>query len=239
MNILAHGDSLEMLKVLDENSVDSVVCDPPYELNFMNKGWDASGIANNKELWKLVLRVLKPGGHLLAFGGTRTFHRMTCAIEDAGFEIRDCMSWLYGSGFPKSQDVSKAIDKQAGAVRDVVSFNSAAYAKRNQRRAIADEHAFNGGFNDSDNGATITAPSTDGAKQWNGWGTALKPAWESIILAQKPIDLYTYCGIMAHKIGEILCQLPSYVRAAEKHLTSNQKESVGDVDSALWISNSP
>ena len=108
------GDNREVLKTFDDNSVDSIVTDPPYELGFMGKKWDASGIAYNVDLWKECLRVLKPGGHLLAFGGTRTYHRMTVAIEDAGFEVRDCIMWLYGSGFPKSHDVSKALDKVIG-----------------------------------------------------------------------------------------------------------------------------
>lgn len=102
---------LEGLKLLDDNSVDSIVTDPPYELGFMGKKWDSTGIAYNVEMWKECLRVLKHGGYLLAFGGTRTYHRMTCAVEDAGFEIRDCIQWIYGSGFPKSMDISKAITK--------------------------------------------------------------------------------------------------------------------------------
>ena len=184
MNILIHGDSLEILKVLDENSIDSVVCDPPYELNFMGKGWDGTGIANSKELWKLVLRALKPGGHLLAFGGTRTFHRMTCAIEDAGFEIRDCMSWLYGSGFPKSQDVSKAIDKQAWAKREVVGKQRIT----GQALGVNKGLGLSSGETEFKTEWDLTKPTTDAAKQWNGWGTALKPAWEPIIVARKPLS---------------------------------------------------
>jgi hypothetical protein len=115
-----HGNCLDILPTLPDCSVDSVVTDPPYELGFMGKDWDNSGIAYRVNLWSEVLRVLKPGGHLLAFGGTRTYHRMAVAIEDAGFEIRDSIHWIYGSGFPKSLDVSKAIDKAAGAEREVV-----------------------------------------------------------------------------------------------------------------------
>ena len=115
---LYRGDCPAALKELADNSVDSVVTDPPYELAFMGKAWDRQGVAYNVDLWREVLRVLKPGGHLLAFGGTRTYHRMTVAIEDAGFEIRDCIQWLYGSGFPKSHNISKAIDKAAGAERN-------------------------------------------------------------------------------------------------------------------------
>jgi DNA modification methylase len=116
-----HGDCREVLRSLPDASVDSVVTDPPYELGFMGKRWDASGIAYDADLWAECLRVLKPGGHLLAFGGTRTWHRLAVAVEDAGFEVRDSIAWLYGSGFPKSLDVSKAIDKAAGAERPVLS----------------------------------------------------------------------------------------------------------------------
>ena len=115
-----HGDNREMLKNFADNSIDSVVTDPPYELGFMGKSWDATGVAYSVELWQEVMRVLKPGGHLLAFSGSRTYHRMAVAIEDAGFEIRDQIMWIYGSGFPKSHDVSKGIDKSAGAEREVV-----------------------------------------------------------------------------------------------------------------------
>lgn len=108
------GDCLEKLKDIPDNSVDAVVSDPPYELGFMGKKWDNSGIAYNVDLWKECLRILKPGGHLLAFGGTRTYHRMAVAIEDAGFEVRDMLEWIYASGFPKSLNISKVIDKQEG-----------------------------------------------------------------------------------------------------------------------------
>ena len=107
---LYHGNMLDMLEVIEPNSIDAVVTDPPYELNFMNKGWDRSGIAFQQETWEKCFTVLKPGGHLLAFGGTRTYHRIACAIEDAGFEIRDTIMWLYGSGFPKSMSISKGIE---------------------------------------------------------------------------------------------------------------------------------
>ena len=105
------GDCKEILPSLEEDSIDAIVCDPPYELGFMGRKWDSSGIAYDKDMWFGCLRVLKPGGHLLAFGGTRTYHRMACAIEDAGFEIRDMLEWVYGSGFPKSLDIGKAIDR--------------------------------------------------------------------------------------------------------------------------------
>lgn len=114
------GKAEEILPRIDSNSIDACITDPPYELGFMGKQWDKSGIAYSVELWREVLRALKPGAHLLAFGGTRTAHRMVCAIEDAGFEIRDTVAWLYGSGFPKSLDIGKAIDKELGAERQII-----------------------------------------------------------------------------------------------------------------------
>jgi site-specific DNA-methyltransferase (adenine-specific) len=181
---LIQGDCLDRLLDLQDCSVDSIVTDPPYELGFMGRKWDSSGIANNVELWEQCLRVLKPGGHLLAFGGTRTYHRMTVAIEDAGFEIRDCIQWLYGSGFPKSLDVSKAIDKAAGAEREVTG-----------QREVTRDLSRDGRTGDEAispvavHGATIdvTAPALPEAKQWEGWGTALKPANEPIVVARKPL----------------------------------------------------
>lgn len=176
---ILEGDCRKAMSTLDANSVDSVITDPPYGLSFMGKEWDhgVPGI----EFWKEAYRVLKPGGHLLAFGGTRTFHRLTCAIEDAGFEIRDCMMWLYGSGFPKSHDVSKAIDKAAGAERKVVGS-----IKKLDNFGVAND--IYGGGPDHSGQMAITAPSTPLAKQWSGWGTALKPAWEPIIVARKPLE---------------------------------------------------
>ena len=123
-----HGDCREVMPTLHAESVDSIVCDPPYGLSFMGKGWD-HGVPG-VEFWAEALRVAKPGAHLLAFGGTRTYHRLACAIEDAGWEIRDCVMWVYGSGFPKSLDVSKAIDKAAGAEREVVGFKENSFGRK-------------------------------------------------------------------------------------------------------------
>ena len=171
---LYHGDCREVLATLPANSVDSIVTDPPYGLKFMGKRWDCDVPA--VEVWQECLRVLKPGGHLLAFAGTRTQHRMACRIEDAGFEIRDMIAWVYGSGFPKSLDVSTAIDKAAGAQREVVGLNPT--YRRDQINAPSFTLQRN---------PNITAPATDAARQWQGWGTALKPALEPITVARKPL----------------------------------------------------
>lgn len=189
-HIVHHGDCREVMATLDAASVDAVVCDPPYGLSFMGKGWD-HGVPG-EEFWTEAMRVAKPGAHLLAFGGTRTYHRLACAIEDAGWEIRDCVMWVYGSGFPKSHDVSKAIDKAAGAEREkrwkAVTANSSVGTL--EPRPWLDEARKNGGcFVDGD------APATDAARQWSGWGTALKPAWEPIIVARKPL-----CGTVAENV---------------------------------------
>ena len=256
--VVYHGSNLDVLPTLADNSVDAIVTDPPYELGFMGKSWDSSGIAYSVELWQECLRVLKPGGHLLAFGGSRTWHRIAVAIEDAGFDVRDSIAWLYGSGFPKSLDISKAIDKVNGEgarVQNFVSYmkttglkpkeidealKKAGLISQTSNRAV---HYFNDGqpqiptwemwqvvrpmiadvpfeidllvdrveaerevigtkisgianAEEKDRhtiGASkavevdITAPATDEAKKWQGWGTALKPAFEPIVVARKPL----------------------------------------------------
>ena len=179
---LYHGDCREILPGLPDESVSAVVTDPPYGLAFMGKRWDYD--VPSVEVWAECLRVLKPGGHLLAFAGTRTQHRMAVRIEDAGFEIRDMIAWVYGSGFPKSLDVSKAIDKAAGAEREVVGVAGKSGASRS---CMAGDFA--GGE------YMATAPATPEAKQWQGWGTALKPSWECITVARKPL-----CGTVAENV---------------------------------------
>lgn len=174
-----HGDCRDLLRSLPDASIDSIVTDPPYELGFMGKSWDSTGIAYQVDVWRECLRVLKHGGHLLSFGGSRTYHRMACAIEDAGFQIRDQIMWVYGSGFPKSLDVSKAIDKAAGAERLLVSETV-------QRVGFDPDSQGGGGYRRGTIQTTLAA--TDAAKQWEGWGTALKPAHEPIVLARKPLD---------------------------------------------------
>ena len=203
------GDSQKILKLYPDNYFDSVVCDPPYHLTsivkrfgkpgsapaqfgkdgafsrasrgFMGKEWDGGDIAFRPEFWAEVYRVLKPGGHLLAFSGSRTYHRMAVGIEDAGFEIRDQIMWLY-SGFPKSHDVSKGIDKAAGAVREVVGHSENGIAGGTGE--FTSGNAKSAGFKRE---YDITAHATDAARQWQGWGSALKPAHEPIVVARKPL----------------------------------------------------
>lgn len=171
------GDCLEVLATLAENSIDAIVTDPPYELGFMGKSWDASGIAFCSDTWRLVWRVLKPGGHMVAFGAPKNYHRLACAIEDAGFEIRDSLMWVFSQGFPKSLDVSKAIDKAAGAEREIIGV---AGKSGSSRACMAGDFA-GGEYME-------TSPATDAAREWAGWGTALKPAYEPIVLARKPLS---------------------------------------------------
>jgi DNA modification methylase len=195
---LRNGNCKELIKQLADNSIDAIVTDPPYELGFMGKKWDATGIAYDAELWAECLRVLKPGGHLLAFSGSRTYHRMAVAIEDAGFEIRDQIMWLYGSGFPKSHDVSKAIDKMAGAEREVLGERNV--PDQRGGKISSEATAFNGVQTRQIN---ITAPATDAAKEWNGWGTALKPAHEPICVARKPLIGTVAENVLTHGTGAI------------------------------------
>ena len=275
--MLLKGNCLELLAEMPDNSVDSIVTDPPYELGFMGKSWDNSGIAYNVELWSQALRVLKPGGHLLAFGGSRTYHRLASAVEDAGFEIRDQIMWLYGSGFPKSLDVSKAIDKSdAGLARrkrdlrftewmrsagitakqiDKITgtFMGHHYTTHPTQPSVATAELFDvlrpylpevpaeieemvrertiesKNFKNREvvgtetkarsttgnsalptvGGETeyqtwnITAPSTPAAKQWDGWGTALKPAHEPIVVARKPLISTVATNVLTYGTGAL------------------------------------
>jgi DNA modification methylase len=202
MITIHEGDSLAILKTLPDNSVDSVVTDPPYALEFMGKGWDKFTPGEFQhwcEEWaRECLRVLKPGGYLLAFGGTRTWHRLAAGIEDAGFQMRDSLAWLYGSGFPKSLDVSKAIDKAAGAEREVVGPSNRHSGRTSANGAVSDLARY------GQAGDVITAPATDAAKQWEGWGTALKPAFEPIVMARKPLSEKTVAAnVLKHGTGGI------------------------------------
>ena len=195
------GDCREILATMPDCSVDSIVTDPPYGLSFMGKHWDYD--VPGVDIWRECLRVLKPGGHLLSFAGTRTQHRMACAIEDAGFEIRDMIAWVYGSGFPKSLDVSKAIE------------SNITNGKSNSRSLRATEQAGDGepytlrGKNNGIMGETRDfdrkrfTPATPEAEQWQGWGTALKPALEPITVARKPLIGTVAENVLAHGTGAI------------------------------------
>jgi len=215
------GDCLEVLPTFAAGSVDAVVTDPPYGLSFMGKDWD-HGIPG-VHFWTEMLRIAKPGAHLLAFGGTRTHHRLMCAIEDAGWEIRDTVMWVYGSGFPKSLDVSKAIDADAcrkslerslGHAPTRAEFKEAwkgwrevvGYSRGIQ---VADNQGYGGlarggvGIVQKPCEVPVTAPATPAAEQWEGWGTALKPAWEPIIVARKPLDGTVAANVLNHGTGGI------------------------------------
>lgn len=184
-----NGDMLDMLQVIKPESIDAIVCDPPYELGFMNKSWDSTGIAFKKETWQNCFEVLKPGGYLLAFGGSRTYHRIACAIEDAGFEIRDCVMYLYGSGFSKSHNIGLAIDKKNGVdnrtgnIRtDGVNNQNICYDFKTMKPKFEERIAQN---------------------EWQGWGTCLKPAYEPIIVARKPFKGSVADNIIKYRVGGI------------------------------------
>ena len=265
---LYNGNMLDMLEVIEPNSIDSVITDPPYELNFMNKGWDNSGIAFQPDTWKKCYEVLKPGGYLLAFGGSRTFHRIACAIEDAGFEIRDTIMWLYGSGFPKSMDISKQIDKRGGEstswfgeyLKNTLKEKNMTYSdlakhflsktggitgcvhnwvegknmptieqfnkiceildlpfkkmEEAEREVIGkkeklesyqykNNNVYQTNGNKDKITLDITTPATSLAKQWEGWGTALKPSFEPIIVARKPFKGSLVDNVIEYGVGGI------------------------------------
>jgi DNA modification methylase len=178
-NKILQGDCLDVLKTLEDNSIDSIVTDPPYGLSFMGKKWDYD--VPEVDIWKEAFRVLKPGGHLLSFAGTRTYHRMAVNVEDAGFDIRDMISWLYGSGFPKSLNIGKQIDKIQGNEREDLGFDKTRHriVKNHNQKCYSHFRQ-----KDADNKARITK----GNSKYEGWGTALKPACEPIVVARKPLS---------------------------------------------------
>lgn len=187
-NKIICGDSLEVLKDFEDNYFDSVVTDPPYGLSFMGKSWDYD--VPQVELWKEVYRVLKPGGHILSFAGSRTYHRMAVNIEDAGFEIRDMLGWLYGSGFPKSHNIGKAVDKLQG----------------NEREVIGDRKVLNmngGNYKNTFDKTDKHFDITKGNSKWEGWGTSLKPAHEPIVMARKPFNTSVAENVLTHGTGGI------------------------------------
>ena len=215
--ILYAGDCIDVMSRMPEASVDAIITDPPYGLEFMGKDWDGFGTPLGFQTWteawaREAFRVLKPGGHLLAFAGTRTYHRMASGVEDAGFEIRDCIAWMYGSGFPKSLDVSKAIDKAAGAEREVLEVVRSPYKVDNAER---DRRAYGKFDNETDEKGyllnQITTPATPEAAKWNGWGTALKPAFEPVVVARKPLIGTVAQNVLEHGTGALnidACRIP-------------------------------
>ena len=207
------ADCIAAMAGMAESSVDAIVTDPPYGLEFMGKEWD-HGVPGSV-FWVPALRVLKPGGHLLAFGGTRTYHRLVCAIEDAGFEVRDTIAWMYGSGFPKSLDVSKAIDKAArgfpqGTHRvDPENPNAGGFktqrteGKRSQTDKGQHFGAGPGSFMAEAGEPDRRAITDPAAQRWAGWGTALKPAFEPIVVARKPLVGTVAANVLAHGTGAL------------------------------------
>ena len=207
---LYEGSMLDMLEAIEKESVDSIITDPPYELNFMGKGWDNSGIAFQPNTWKQCYEVLKPGGYLLAFGGSRTFHRIACAIEDAGFEIRDTIMWLYGSGFPKSM----ALDKALEAKLTTGSGNKTGFRKLNGELVDRGDYGYAKMQNEQGNRPADynkieeqrlrkLEATTDLAKKYSGWGTALKPSFEPIIVARKPFKGSLVDNVIEYGVGGI------------------------------------
>src|SRR5699024_10740425 len=229
-----HGDCIETMNAMPPESIDAIVTDPPYGLGFMGRKWDA--LPPSQEWAEACYRVLKPGGHIAEVGRTKTGHRLAVAIEDAAFEMRDSHAWLYASGFPKSHDVGKAIDKLAGAEREVIGSKITGNAKQPTSRT--------GEFADGKHGGQqvvdITAPATPEAAQWDGWGTALKPGHEPVVLARKPLAEKTVArNVLAHGTGAINvdgCRIGTTVETWPKSRMYGGKSAVSFTSSAETIS---
>ena len=202
MNKVICGDALEVLKTFEDDSFHSMVTDPPAGISFMGKEWDSNKGGRDAwikwltEIMREAHRVLKPGAHILVWALPRTSHWTATAIEDAGFELREVVSHIFGSGFPKGMDISKAIDKKLGAEREVIADNPNARPNSQPNYSLDDQHK-----NFSINVTPITAPSTDEAKQWDGWHTSIKPAVEFWILARKPIEGTVTDNVLKHGVG--------------------------------------
>ena len=204
------GDCRDVLAALPDESVHACVTDPPYELGFMSRAWDRSGVTFDAALWSAVKRVLKPGAHLVAFAASRNAHRMFCAIEDAGFEVRDCLVWLYGSGFPKSHDVAKGIDKTLGATGKFGAAKTPEHERflRGDTNAERVHEGWKRPWMDNPEAVANTGrqyhPGSPEAQDWQGWGTALKPAYEPCILARKPLSEKTVAAnVLKHGTGAL------------------------------------
>jgi len=225
------GDCVEILRSFPDNSIDSIVCDPPYGIGFMGKDWDHS--VPTEEWARECFRVLKHGGHIVAFGATRAIHRMVCALEDEGFEIRDMINWLYFSGFPKSMDISKQIDKMKGVEREVVG-------ESNAQVGVGWAESGNAGYKPN---FDITKPATEEAQYWEGWGTALKPAQEPAILCRKPIEkgLNVSENVLKWGTGAInidACRFgfgdPCWVGAQHDHTDQWNKPTIGSTQAFTY-----
>lgn len=236
MNVdLRLGDCLHVIREMPDESIDAIVTDPPYGLFFMGKRWDYD--VPSVEIWAECLRVLKPGGHLLSFAGTRTQHRMAVRIEDAGFEIRDMIAWVYGSGFPKSHSVAKAIEAGGGRPEDIRRMAMGDAYTPSGRGRVNYDHGAASAMNGS---TTEWLPSSPEAAAWSGWGTALKPALEPITLARKPLAGTVAQNVIAHGVGAINvdgCRVavsdPDYARNCScdrGHDGTRPKDQVGATD---------
>lgn len=218
------GNCLDILKTYPDNSIDSIVTDPPYGISFMSKKWDYD--VPSVEIWKECLRVLKPGGFLLSFSSTRTYHRMTTNIEDAGFEIRDSCTWNYSSGFPKSHNISASIDKM--------------YGHPNRGRAIPTASSYQACDEEQENKLTSNPvgpyePKTDEAKQWQGWGTALKPSQEFIAITRKPLDGTVANNVLTWGTGGINIDGCRVGHEKRERLEAGYMRN-GRTDEELWLS---
>lgn len=266
---LFHADCRDALRQLPDNSIDSCVTDPPYALvsimkrfgganaaqgndaymrasaGFMGKTWDTGETAFSTEFWAEVLRVLKPGAHVVAFGASRGYHRMACAIEDAGFEIRDSLCWIYATGFPKSHDVSKGIDKAAGVEFEASPASGVGFMGPDGP----------GGYNVTKNKLTRVGESSAAAREWEGWGTALKPAFEPIVLARKPLSEPTVAAnVLRWRTGALnigACRVeapgkgwpktrryaPGQMAGGEGNLRGQTEETIDQSDLGRWPAN--
>ena len=200
---IINGNNIDVLKTFPDNHFDSIVTDPPYGIDFLGKAWDANTGA--LETYQQCLRVLKPGGHILAFSAARTYHHLAITLEQAGFEIRDQIMWIYSSGFPKSQDIGKQIQKKLGVkeTKKATGPKSTTPRKNNYKNTLAEAQGNDRVISDDYDAVDIIVPTDPEAQQWSGWGTALKPAHEPIALARKPIKLSIAKNCQQYGVGAL------------------------------------